>query len=303
MTATADCVDTRYAVSDGLDIVVAYEGAVTRTAAERLAAELGIAACVPAADVPAEQLTLRVDAGGLTLARDGMELRGDFSRMIPRLRQGALQRELLVKAARVKGVDAPTAVDATAGLGEDSLLLAAAGFEVTLCECDPVIAALLQDALRRSADDPQLASAVARMHVVCGDSKEVLRSFATGGDGTGSCGLAADGALRGLVAGDSADLHEPLVGDGTPPDVVYLDPMFPGRTKSAAVKKKFQLIHHLERPCDPSEEELLVEAALAAHPRKVVIKRPIKGAYLAGIKPSHSLSGKAVRYDCLVPSR
>ena len=302
MTSTADCVDTRCTVPDGLDIVVAYEGAVARAAAEELAAELGGAACVSTADVPAEQLALRVGEDGLVLARDGMELRGDFSRMIPRLRQGALQRELLVKAARVKGVDAPTAVDATAGLGEDSLLLAAAGFEVTLCECDPVIAALLQDALRRSADDPQLASAVARMHVVCGDSKEVLRSFAAGGEGaprgssdgdsSGLRGLLAGGALRGLA-----------VGDGAPPDVVYLDPMFPGRTKSAAVKKKFQLIHHLERPCDPCEEELLVEAALAAHPRKVVIKRPIKGAYLAGVKPSHSLTGKAVRYDCLVPPR
>lgn len=269
----------------GSDIVVAYEAPAWRAAAEELAAELGEVACVSAADVPAEQLTLRVGVDGLVLARDGMELRGDFSRMIPRLRQGALQRELLVKAARVKGVDVPTAVDATAGLGEDSLLLAAAGFTVTLCECDPVIAALLQDTLRRSVDDPQLADAVARMRVVCGDSKEVLRSF----------GYTSRGAAEpsGLAAGCGA----------TPPDVVYLDPMFPGRTKSAAVKKKFQLIHHLERPCDPREEELLVEAALAAHPRKVVIKRPIKGAYLAGIKPSHSLSGKAVRYDCLVPPR
>ncbi len=293
MTSTADCVDSRCRVSDGLDIVVAYEGAVTRAAAEELAAELGGVACVSTADVPAEQLALRVGEDGLVLARDGMELRGDFSRMIPRLRQGALQRELLVKAARVKGVDAPTAVDATAGLGEDSLLLAAAGFEVTLCECDPVIAALLQDALRRSAGDPQLASAVARMHVVCGDSKEVLRSFAGGGGVIELLGFSAGGTWpQGLS-----------IGDGAPPDMVYLDPMFPGRTKSAAVKKKFQLIHHLERPCDPHEEELLVEAALAAHPRKVVIKRPIKGAYLAGIKPSHSLSGKAVRYDCLVPPR
>ena len=45
----------------------------------------------------------------------------------------------------------PRAVDATAGLGEDSLLLAAAGFEVTLCEADPVIAVLLEDALTRAA--------------------------------------------------------------------------------------------------------------------------------------------------------
>ncbi len=77
--------------------------------------------------------------------------------------------------------------------------------------------------------------------------------------------------------------------------------MFPGRTKSAAVKKKFQLLHHLEQPCE--EENELVAAALAASPRKVVIKRPVKGPQLAGIKPSYSISGKAVRYDVLVPPR
>ena len=87
------------------------------------------------------------------------------------------------------------------------------------------------------------------------------------------------------------------------PDVVYLDPMFPGRTKSAAVKKKFQLIHGLERPTEPLDEESLLQAALAARPRKVVIKRPVKGPYLAGVKPSHSIAGKAVRYDCIVPPR
>lgn len=71
--------------------------------------------------------------------------------------------------------------------------------------------------------------------------------------------------------------------------------MFPERTKSAAVKKKFQLLHHLEQPC--ADEETLVEAALAARPRKVVIKRPVKGPLLAGVKPSYQLAGKAVRYD------
>lgn len=205
------------------------------------------------------------DDCGLALVGDGMELRGDFSRMLPRLRQGRLQQELLVKAARIKGAEAPTAVDCTAGLGEDSLLLAAAGFAVTLFERDQTIAALLADALERAAADPRLAEAVGRMTLVAGNS------------------------ITGL-----ATLPEP-------PDVVYLDPMFPARTKSAAVKKKFQLLHHLEQPCE--EEEALVAAALAAQPRKVVIKRPAKGALLAGMKPSYSVAGKAVRYDVLVPPR
>ncbi len=194
-----------------------------------------------------------------------MELRGDFTRMLPRLRQGRLQQELLVRAARMRGVDEPTAVDCTAGLGEDSLLLAAAGFRVTLFERDETIAALLADAMERAAAEPQLAEAVGRMTLVGGDS----------------------------IAG--------LTELGFAPDVVYLDPMFPARTKSAAVKKKFQLLHHLEQPCE--EEEALVAAALAAGPRKVVIKRPAKGPQLAGMKPSYSIAGKAVRYDVLVPVR
>ena len=105
-------------------------------------------------------------AGGSS-GSDGstMELRADFGRMLPRLKQGRLQQELLVKAARTKGIESPGAIDATAGFGEDSLLLAAAGFAVDLYEQDCVIAALLKDALDRAADDPALATAVARMRL------------------------------------------------------------------------------------------------------------------------------------------
>lgn len=208
---------------------------------------------------------LRRDAEGLALVGDGMVLRADFARLLPRLRPDRLGRELLVRAARVRGVSDPRVVDATAGLGEDSLLLAAAGFTVTMFEQDPVIAALLRDALERAARDLRLAGVVARMTLVEGDSVPGLHAL------------------------------------GFSPDVVFLDPMFPGRTKSAAVKKKFQLLHHLERPCD-NEEELL-GAALAVRPRKVVIKRPPKGPWLAGARPSHSVAGKAVRYDVIVPPR
>ena len=212
-----------------------------------------------------KNLELRRDAEGLALVGDGMVLRADFVRLLPRLRPDRLGRELLVRAARVRGVEAPSAVDATAGLGEDALLLAAAGFVVTMFEKDPVIAALLRDALERAARVPELAPVAERMTLVEGDSVAGLRCL------------------------------------GFSPDVVFLDPMFPERTKSAAVKKKFQLLHHLERPCDNEEE--LVEAALAARPRKVVIKRPPKGPLLAGARPSYQVSGKAVRYDVLVPPR
>ena len=194
-----------------------------------------------------------------------MELRGDFARLLPRLRQDRLHRELLVRAARVRGVDAPTAVDATAGLGEDALLLAAAGFTVTLCERDPVIAALLADTLLRARDDERLSKVAARMRLVEGDARETLASL------------------------DEA------------PDVVFLDPMFPERRRRASTNKKLQLFQVLERPCE--DEDALMAAALTARPRKVVVKRPLKGPHLAGVKPSSSLAGKVVRYDVIVPPR
>lgn len=211
-----------------------------------------------------EGLELRQDEHGLALVGDGMELRGDFSRLLPRLRHDRVGRELLVRAARIKGLAHPTVIDATAGLGEDSLLLAAAGFEVTLCERDPVIAALLADTLARAAQDERVAGYAAYMHLVPGDAIEML------------------GRL------DEA------------PDVVFLDPMFPEKRKRAATNKKLQLFQQLESPC--TDEEALMAAALAARPRKVVVKRPLNGPYLAGVKPSSSLAGKVVRYDVIVPA-
>ena len=209
-------------------------------------------------------LTLREDERGLALVGDGLELRCDFSRSLPRLRASNLHRELLVRAARVRGLDeVPRVVDATAGLGEDSVLLAAAGMQVTLVEREPMLAGLLRDGLQRAARQPELAPIVSRMRLIEGDSIEVL-----------------------------ASLDER-------PHVVYLDPMFPAKRKQAATNKKLQLIQQLELPC--ANEEELLGAALAVHPRKVVIKRPLKGPCLAGAKPSGSLRGKVVRYDIVVP--
>ena len=82
------------------------------------------------------------------------------------------------------------------------------------------------------------------------------------------------------------------------PDLVLLDPMFPARQKSSLIKKKLQLLQKLEIPCP--EEAMLLQAAIDSHPRKILIKRPLKGPFLAGVKPHYSLKGKAIRYDCMV---
>lgn len=209
-----------------------------------------------------EGLSLVRTDKGLSLTGEGLLLTADFAEMIPRIKKGVLYGELLVKAARIKGKEHPTVLDATAGFGSDSLLLAAAGFTVSLYEYDPVISALLSDALERASGIPELSEAVSRMELHPEDS-----------------------------IGSMKNLKEA-------PDVVFLDPMFPERTKSALIKKKFQLLQKLERPC-PDEEELL-SAAILSHPHKIVIKRPLKGPFLAGRKPDYSLAGKAIRYDCIV---
>lgn len=217
-------------------------------------------------DIKADAPMLRRDDEGLALVGDGQVLRGDFTRMLPRLKPGRLNGELLVKAAKIKGVEGPlTAIDATAGLGEDAILLAAAGFGVRLYERDAVIAALLQDALVRAEENPELADIAARMHFYAEDSIKAMQEL------------------------------------DAPPDVVLLDPMFPARQKSALIKKKFQLLQQLERPC--SDEEALLQAALQSGPRKIVIKRPLKGPFLADRKPDYSIKGKAIRYDCIVLPR
>lgn len=237
---------------------------------------------------------LRFDDRGAFLTDGQMELRGDFARLLPRIRSSRIHGELLVKAAKLKGAGgdgtgAPTAIDATAGLGEDAFLLAAAGFAVHMYERNPVIATLLRDALERAAHDPELAPIAARMQVHEQDSLTELRRLA-----------AVDRAGGESPATAASRREEPQQPSETP-EIILLDPMFPARTKSAAVKKKFQLLHGIERPCTEAEGAALLHAALAAHPRKVIVKRPPKGPYLAGVKPNYSLSGKAVRFDCYVP--
>ena len=210
-----------------------------------------------------EGLSLVRDENGLALVYEDQTLRGDFTKMIPRLKHHNLTAELLVKAAKIKDADHTLrAVDATAGLGDDSILLAAAGFVVDMYERNPVIHALLSDAIERAENIPELAETVSRMHLHFGDSLEAMKHL-----------------------------------DYTP-DVILLDPMFPARQKNALVKKKLQMIQKLEFPCVDEAELLLT--AMNAGPRKLIVKRPPKGPHLAGIKPDYANEGKAVRFDCFV---
>lgn len=123
-----------------------------------------------------------------------------------------------------------------------------------------MIAVLLKDALRRARKHPVLKDIAGRMK---------------------------------LVEGNGIDQMSKLL---DPVDVIYLDPMFPARQKSSLINKKLQLIQKLEPHC--SEETDLFDAAISASPSKIIVKRPLKSEFLAGRKPSYTLNGKAIRYDC-----
>ena len=245
---------------------------------------------------------LSVDADGLSLTDGDQAMRGDFTKLQKRLQYHNLTHELLVKATKVKGRENLRVIDATAGMGEDSLLLAAAGCEVTLYEQDPVIATFLQDTMRRALGEAPLHEIVMRMQLVEGDSIDHLRRLGEAGTGSDAPEDDAGHDCPALTASAATGNDAAVTISGSDealkrPDVIYLDPMFPERQKSGLVKK-FQLIHYLEAPAE--NEEALMQAAIAAHPFKIVVKRPAKGPYLAGLKPSYSLDGKAIRYDCYV---
>ncbi len=237
------------------NIVICLRDGGDRDGATLLADKLG----VPISDSEGDELTVVFDNTGLSLRGYGLSYQGDFEAMIRRVSDGRLSHEMLAKAVKSKETSL-RAIDATAGMGEDAFIIAAYGYEVTLCEQNPVIAALLKDAIRRAKKNPAAKDIVGRMHVYEGDSIELLSK----------CEL--------------------------PPDVIYLDPMFPARQKSGLINKKLQLIQKLEPPC-AGEEELFC-AAIAAGPKKIVVKRPLKSPNLAGKRPNYVLSGKAIRYDC-----
>jgi len=214
---------------------------------------------------------LLVDDSHLALQLCGRKVPGavsvDFGAAGMRYRRLSGHNELLGRAVGVGKKQALSVIDATAGLGRDSFVLADLGAKVLLCERHPVVAALLAAGLASggATADAWLNRVLARMSLVAGDVRELP--------------------------------HEELVAA----DVIYLDPMFPQRDKAAAVKKEMALFQFLLQD-EPEDAPALLAWALQQPVARVVVKRPAKAAPLAGLEPSHAIRGKAVRYDVHVLS-
>ncbi len=173
-------------------------------------------------------------------------------------------REMLIRAIGVKQGRPLSIIDATGGMGRDAFLLAGCGCTVHIFERHPVVAALLRDGLRRAAENPATRESAGRTRLVAADSRKSLENM--------------------------TNMEKNI-------DVVYLDPMFPGRTKSALVKKELQILQLLVGQDDDNDTEQLLAAALNAARNRVVVKRPKSAPPLAGPKPSHCLSGTTTRFD------
>ena len=168
--------------------------------------------------------------------------------------------QLIARAVGIRSGVRLVLLDATAGLGRDAFVLASLGCTVTLLERHPVIAALLEDGLARACGDALIGDIVARMTLRCANAIEAMRHW-----------------------------------DAVPPQVVYLDPMFPHRDKSALVKKEMRLFRPLTG--DDADAPALLAAALDLATHRVVVKRPRTAPAIEGESPGYALEGKSGRFD------
>lgn len=180
--------------------------------------------------------------------------------MAHRRQFGGGSGQMIAKAVGVQPGIRPRTLDATAGLGRDAFVLASLGCEMTLIERQPLVAALLEDGLQRAALSLEVAPISARMRLLTGNAIELMQGW-----------------------------------QDEPPQVIYLDPMFPHRDKSALVKKEMRLFRPLVG--DDMDAPALLAAALALASHRVVVKRPRKAPAIEGSKPGYVLEGKSSRYD------
>jgi 16S rRNA (guanine1516-N2)-methyltransferase len=180
------------------------------------------------------------------------------------------KRQGIGKAVGLDKATGISVLDATAGLGRDALVLAHLGCHVHMLEKSPLIHALLEDGLRRArADlDQQLGSALKRMQLFHSDARQWFK-----------------------------DIQQETL---PKPDVVYLDPMFPPRSKSASVKKDIALLQNvLEEEADfPG----LLALARSCARHRVVVKRPGNKAGKDVPEPTLIVPGKAAHFEVYVNS-
>lgn len=198
-----------------------------------------------------------------------MSLNVDFlsGSMGHRKKYGGGRGQTIARAIGIKqGKPVPSILDATAGLARDSYVFACLGCNVTLLERSPVISALVKDGIERASLNVEF--------------NDILKQGFT------------------LHNCDALEYIQSIEKDNKP-DVIYLDPMYPDKKKSASVKKNMQILQKLlGHDMDTAE---VLSAALGKAMKRVVVKRP-KGAPELKIDhpPTLSYESKSTRYDVYI---
>jgi 16S rRNA (guanine1516-N2)-methyltransferase len=184
--------------------------------------------------------------------------------MAHRRKFGGGRGEAVAKAVGVKGSYLPNVVDATAGLGRDAFVLASLGCHVRMLERNPVVAALLDDGLERGYRDAEIGPWLReRMTLLHASSLTTLSEL-------------------------------------TPkPEVVYLDPMYPHKQKSALVKKEMRVFQGLVGPDEDADG--LLEPARRLATKRIVVKRPDYAPPMADIAAQAAVVTKSHRFDIYTP--
>jgi 16S rRNA (guanine1516-N2)-methyltransferase len=176
-----------------------------------------------------------------------------------RLKFGGGRGQALSRACGFSKGQTPSIVDATAGLGRDSFLLASLGAEVKLIERSKHLHKLLEDGMAHACDAGYpFKDIMNRMTLIHGDARDVLPALA--------------------------------------PDVVLVDPMHPPRGNSALVKIEMRQLRDIVG-ADADAFEVM-QVALFAAKKRVVLKWPLRAVSMPDLKAySHQILGKSTRFD------
>ena len=166
--------------------------------------------------------------------------------------------------------NAQMVLDLTAGWGGDALHIALSGRRVVSVERNPVVYQLLVQA-RDQLEDTELAARLMFLHL----------------DAAGD---------------DFAQKIDHFLKPGEQFELVYLDPMFADKAlKRAKVKKPMRLMQRLSDKPSNTNEQRLLENAMAIAQKRVVVKRGLKAPYIVNTRPQGSIKSKLLRFDLYTP--
>ncbi len=156
-----------------------------------------------------------------------------------------------------------TVLDATAGMGVDAMIFAGLGLQVKAIEQSPITYLMLLDGLARAIKDERLFTFCNNIELKYGDS------------------LQQDNGA----------------------DVIYIDYMFSKEDKKSKSKKNMEMFKLLSKaPSRAEVENNLIHFMQVSH-KRLVLKRPLKAELIKLDRYSHSVKGKAMRYDIYLPQK